>query len=66
MAAPTVPSRLARSWPTVALALTWGRDLGPVPVVLLTLTVVVSILTVIPGRATRLQAAVHLILSVSP
>ena len=31
-------------------------------IVLLTLTVVVSILTVIPGRATRLQGEVHLIL----
>jgi len=30
--------------------------------VLLALTVVVSVLTVVPGRATRLQGAVHLVL----
>ena len=44
-----------------------------VQIALLTLTAVVSILTVVPGRATRLQGAVHLtlfaaflFLSVSP
>jgi Ca2+:H+ antiporter len=30
--------------------------------VLLALTVVVSVLTVVPGRATRLQGGVHLVL----
>jgi Ca2+:H+ antiporter len=30
--------------------------------VLLALTIVVSVLTVVPGRATRLQATVHLML----
>lgn len=30
--------------------------------VLLVLTVVVSVLTVVPGRATRLQGEVHLVL----
>jgi Ca2+:H+ antiporter len=31
-------------------------------VVLLALTVVVGVLTVVPGRATRLQGGVHLVL----
>jgi Ca2+:H+ antiporter len=53
--------------PAIAIASIWLEGplllgLGPVQIVLLTLTVVVSILTVIPGRATRLQGAVHLIL----
>jgi Ca2+:H+ antiporter len=34
--------------------------LGPTQIVLLVLTVVVSILTIAPGRATRLQGGVHL------
>jgi Ca2+:H+ antiporter len=33
--------------------------------VLLALTVVASVLTVVPGRATRLQGGVHLILFVA-
>jgi Ca2+:H+ antiporter len=53
--------------PAIAVASVWLEGpltlgLGPVHIVLLVLTVVVSILTVIPGRATRLQGAVHLIL----
>ena len=36
--------------------------LGPTQMVLLALTVVVSVLTVVPGRATRLQGGVHLVL----
>lgn len=36
--------------------------LEPTQIVLLTLTVVVSILTIVPGRATRLQGGVHLVL----
>lgn len=53
--------------PAVALASVWlpGRlvlGLGPVEMVLLALTVVVSSLTVVPGRATALQGGVHLVL----
>jgi Ca2+:H+ antiporter len=36
--------------------------LGSTQLVLLALTVVVSVLTVVPGRATRLQGEVHLVL----
>ncbi|MEO8261391.1 MAG: ionic transporter y4hA [Pseudolysinimonas sp.] len=36
--------------------------LGPTQIVLLMLTVVVSILTIAPGRATRLQGGVHLVI----
>lgn len=36
--------------------------LGPTQIVLLVLTVLVSILTLSPGRATRLQGGVHLVL----
>ncbi|MGH3881448.1 MAG: calcium:proton antiporter [Actinophytocola sp.] len=53
--------------PTIALASVWLEGplvlgLGPVQMVLLGLTVVVSVLTVVPGRATRLQGGVHLVL----
>jgi Ca2+:H+ antiporter len=53
--------------PVIALASVWLEGplllgLGPTQLVLLTLTVVVSGLTVVPGRATRLQGGVHLIL----
>ena len=53
--------------PAIALASVWLDGplllgLGPVQIALLALTVVVSILTVVPGRATRLQGAVHLTL----
>jgi Ca2+:H+ antiporter len=53
--------------PTIALASLWIRGplllgLGPTQLVLLVLTVVVSVLTVVPGRATRLQGEVHLVL----
>lgn len=53
--------------PSIALATVWLPGplllgLGSVQIVLLALTVVVSILTVVPGRATRLQGAVHLVL----
>jgi Ca2+:H+ antiporter len=41
-------------------ALTLG--LGPVQIALFAITVVVAALTVIPGRATRLQGVVHLVL----
>ncbi len=36
--------------------------LGPTQLVLLAVTVVVAVLTVVPGRATRLQGVVHLVL----
>lgn len=53
--------------PAIAVASIWLKGplvlgLGATQVVLLVLTVVVSVLTVVPGRATRLQAAVHLVL----
>jgi Ca2+:H+ antiporter len=53
--------------PTIALASVWldgplMLGLGATQMVLLALTVVVSVLTVVPGRATRLQGGVHLIL----
>ena len=53
--------------PAIALASIWIRGplllgLGPTQLVLLALTVVVSVLTVVPGRATRLQGEVHLVL----
>ena len=53
--------------PTIAVATIWldvdlVLGLGPVQMALLALTVVVSVLTVVPGRATRLQGSVHLVL----
>jgi Ca2+:H+ antiporter len=53
--------------PAIALASIWLTGplllgLGPTQLVLLALTVVVSVLTVVPGRATRLQGEVHLVL----
>jgi Ca2+:H+ antiporter len=53
--------------PALAVASVWlpgslVLGLGAMQLVLLTLTVVVSVLTVVPGRATRLQGAVHLVL----
>jgi Ca2+:H+ antiporter len=53
--------------PTIAVGSIWLEGplllgLGSLHIALLALTVVVSILTVVPGRATRLQGAVHLIL----
>ena len=53
--------------PTIALASVWLEGplvlgLGATQLVLLALTVVVSVLTVVPGRATRLQGGVHLVL----
>jgi Ca2+:H+ antiporter len=53
--------------PGIALASIWLRGplilgLGPTQLVLFALTVVISMLTVIPGRATRLQGEVHLVL----
>ncbi|HEX8869830.1 MAG TPA: ionic transporter y4hA, partial [Lentzea sp.] len=53
--------------PTIALATVWldgplMLGLGPMQMILLLLTVLVSVLTVVPGRATRLQGGVHLVL----
>ena len=52
--------------PAIALASVWLKGplvlgLGPTQLVLLALTVVVSVLTVVPGRATRLQGELHLV-----
>jgi Ca2+:H+ antiporter len=53
--------------PGIALASIWLKGplilgLGSTQLVLFALTVVISMLTVIPGRATRLQGEVHLVL----
>src|SRR5215213_3434397 len=53
--------------PVIAVATVWLDEplllgLGPTQMVLLALTVVVGVLTVVPGRATRLQGVVHLVL----
>ena len=52
--------------PTIAVASIWldgPLDLGldATHIVLLSLTAIVSVLTVVPGRATRLQGGVHLV-----
>jgi Ca2+:H+ antiporter len=53
--------------PAIALASTWLKGplllgLGATQLVLFVLSVVISVLTVVPGRATRLQGEVHLVL----
>ena len=53
--------------PAIAVASIWLEGplvlgLDATQMVLLAVTVVVAILTVVPGRATRLQGAVHLVL----
>ena len=53
--------------PAIAIASIWLHGplllgLDATQMVLLAVTVVVAILTVVPGRATRLQGAVHLVL----
>ena len=53
--------------PAIAVASIWLDGplllgLGSTQIVLLMLTVVVGVLTVVPGRATRLQGGVHLVL----
>ncbi|MCW2817779.1 MAG: putative ionic transporter [Marmoricola sp.] len=52
--------------PTIAVATIWldgplNLGLDQTHVVLLALTAVISVLTVVPGRATRLQGGVHLV-----
>ncbi len=56
--------------PTIAIASIWlegpltlGLDM--IHIVLLVMTVVVAMLTVVPGRATRLQGGVHLVILVA-
>ena len=39
--------------------------LAPIQIVLLVLTVVVAMLTVVPGRATLMQAGVHIVVFAS-
>jgi Ca2+:H+ antiporter len=56
--------------PAIAVASIWLEDplllgLGPTQMVLLAVTIVVAALTVAPGRGTRLQGGVHLILLAS-
>jgi Ca2+:H+ antiporter len=56
--------------PSIAVASIWldgPLDLGlePTHMVLLALTAVISVLTVVPGRATRLQGGVHLVVLAS-
>ncbi|MFN8075016.1 MAG: hypothetical protein U0Q15_06300 [Kineosporiaceae bacterium] len=53
--------------PAIAVASIWldgplALGLGSTQIVLLALSVVVGVLTVVPGRATRLHGAVHLVL----
>lgn len=53
--------------PVIAVAMIWLKGplilgLSDVQMVLLALTVAVSILTVMPGRATRLQGGIHIVL----
>ena len=53
--------------PVIAVATIWLDPpllfgLGPTRMVLLAVTVAVGVLTVVPGRATRLQGVVHLVL----
>ena len=53
--------------PAIAIASIWLSGplllgLGPTQMVLLALTVMVGALTIVPGRATRIQGGVHLIL----
>lgn len=53
--------------PTLAVASIWvptplHLGLGATQIVLLAITMVVAVLTIVPGRATRLQGTVHLVL----
>jgi len=53
--------------PAIAVASIWlptplTLGLGPVQIVLFLLTIAVATLTIVPGRATRLQGVVHLVL----
>ena len=53
--------------PTLAVASIWlptrlELGLGPTHLVLLAMTALVGVLTIVPGRATRLQGGLHLVL----
>ncbi|GGI42784.1 hypothetical protein GCM10010988_40770 [Cnuibacter physcomitrellae] len=53
--------------PSIAVASIWlptslELGLGAVQIVLFSVTMVVSALTIVPGRATRLQGITHLVL----
>jgi Ca2+:H+ antiporter len=57
---------MARLIPAIAIAAIWLEGpltlgLGGTQIVLLALTVAVGTLTVVPGRATRLQGSIHLV-----
>ena len=55
----TIPAiAIASHWLTGPLLL----GLGPTQMVLLVLSIIVGVLTIVPGRATRLQGGVHLVL----
>lgn len=60
-------ARVGLTIPAIALLTVWVKTplvlgLGPLQIVLLGLTVAVSILTVVPGRATRLNGGIHLVI----
>jgi Ca2+:H+ antiporter len=60
-------ARIGLTLPAIAVATIWLDGplllgLGSTQMVLLAVTVVVAVLTVVPGRATRLQGVVHLVL----
>jgi Ca2+:H+ antiporter len=60
-------ANLGLTIPAIALASIWLEGplllgLGATQLVLFAVTVVISVLTVVPGRATRLQGEVHLVL----
>jgi Ca2+:H+ antiporter len=60
-------ANIGLSIPVITVASIWLDGplllgLGPTQMVLLGLTIVVGILTVVPGRATRLQGGVHLVI----
>jgi len=60
-------ARFRPTIPAIAVASIWLQGplllgLGSTQMVLLALTAIVSVLTVVPGRATRLQGGIHLVL----
>jgi Ca2+:H+ antiporter len=67
LAAGSAMASIGLTIPAIAVTSIWLEGplllgLGPVQTVLLALTIVVGVLTVVPGRATRLQGGVHLVL----
>jgi Ca2+:H+ antiporter len=66
VAPPLALASIGLTIPTIAVASGWldgplRLGLEPTHIVLLALTAVVGVLTVVPGRATRLQGGVHLV-----